>query len=131
MIACVVLGRMTAFDVRAHVPAVEFRSAAGSFGAIASADPLWHGPGVSDAKVNLFGFQPVEFIKILIVLFLAGYFAQRWEFLRVLERTASRAGEYYASTSTCRGSNTSARAAGGRGVCSCSSSCKRISDPRC
>ena len=43
------------------------------------------GPGLSDAKVNLFGFQPVEFIKILIVLFLAGYFAQRWEFLRVLK----------------------------------------------
>ena len=35
--------------------------------------------------MNLFGFQPVEFIKILIVLFLAGYFAQRWEFLRVLK----------------------------------------------
>jgi cell division protein FtsW (lipid II flippase) len=43
------------------------------------------GPGVSDAKVNLFGFQPAEFIKLLIVLFLAGYFAQRWEFLRVLK----------------------------------------------
>ena len=44
-------------------------------------------------KVNLFGFQPVEFIKILIVLFLAGYFAQRWEFLRVLkERRPELAG---------------------------------------
>ena len=35
--------------------------------------------------MNLFGFQPVEFIKILMVLFFAGYFAQRWEFLRVLK----------------------------------------------
>ena len=46
---------------------------------------LGTGPGLSDAKVNLFGFQPVEFIKILIILFLAGYFAKRWEFLRVLK----------------------------------------------
>jgi cell division protein FtsW (lipid II flippase) len=42
------------------------------------------GPGTSDAKVNLFGFQPVEAIKILLVFFLAGYFASRWEFLREL-----------------------------------------------
>ena len=42
------------------------------------------GPGTSDAKVNLFGTQPVELIKILLVFFLAGYFAKRWEFLREL-----------------------------------------------
>ena len=42
------------------------------------------GPGGSDAKVNLFGFQPVEAIKILVVLFLAGYLHDRWEFLRDL-----------------------------------------------
>ena len=42
------------------------------------------GPGGSDAKVNLFGFQPVEAVKILIVLFLAAYFFDRWEFLREL-----------------------------------------------
>jgi cell division protein FtsW (lipid II flippase) len=40
------------------------------------------GPGASDAKVNFLGFQPVELIKILIALFLAGYFADRWELLR-------------------------------------------------
>jgi cell division protein FtsW (lipid II flippase) len=45
------------------------------------------GPGGSDAKVNLLGFQPVEAIKILIVLFLAGYFYDRWEFLRELPET--------------------------------------------
>lgn len=43
------------------------------------------GPGASDAKVNLLGFQPVEIIKILLVLFLAGYFARRWELLRELK----------------------------------------------
>lgn len=42
------------------------------------------GPGTSDAKVNLLGFQPVEVIKILVVLFLAGYFAKEWEVLREL-----------------------------------------------
>jgi cell division protein FtsW (lipid II flippase) len=41
-----------------------------------------YGPGASDAKVNLFGFQPVELIRILLILFLAGYFAQRWDILR-------------------------------------------------
>ncbi|MBI1895706.1 MAG: FtsW/RodA/SpoVE family cell cycle protein [Acidobacteria bacterium] len=43
------------------------------------------GPGTSDAKVNLLGFQPVEVIKILLVFFFAGYFARRWELLRTLE----------------------------------------------
>jgi cell division protein FtsW (lipid II flippase) len=50
------------------------------------------GPAGSDAKVNLFGVQPVELIKILFVLFLAGYFVERWEFLRELrERRAGLA----------------------------------------
>ena len=43
------------------------------------------GPGTSDAKVNLLGVQPVEGIRLLVVLFLAGYFSQRWEFLRELK----------------------------------------------
>jgi cell division protein FtsW (lipid II flippase) len=49
------------------------------------------GPGTSDAKVNLMGVQPVEAIRVLVVLFLAGYFANRWEILRSLKepRTAA------------------------------------------
>jgi cell division protein FtsW (lipid II flippase) len=43
------------------------------------------GPGTSDAKVNLMGVQPVEAIRVLVVLFLAGYFAHRWEALRALK----------------------------------------------
>jgi cell division protein FtsW (lipid II flippase)/cell division protein FtsI/penicillin-binding protein 2 len=43
------------------------------------------GPGTSDAKVNLLGVQPVEAIRVLVVLFLAGYFASRWELLRSLK----------------------------------------------
>jgi cell division protein FtsI/penicillin-binding protein 2/cell division protein FtsW (lipid II flippase) len=46
------------------------------------------GPGNSDARVNLFGFQPVEAIKILLVLFLAGYFAQHWELIREVRQAA-------------------------------------------
>lgn len=46
------------------------------------------GPTGSDAKVNLGPFQPVELIKILIVLFLAGYFALNWERLRDLHQKA-------------------------------------------
>jgi cell division protein FtsW (lipid II flippase) len=51
------------------------------------------GPGTSDAKVNLFGFQPVPAVCLLVVLFLASYFAERWEFLRELResRGAARA----------------------------------------
>jgi cell division protein FtsW (lipid II flippase)/cell division protein FtsI/penicillin-binding protein 2 len=43
------------------------------------------GPGVSGAKVNLLGVQPVEAIRLLVVLFLAGYLARRWELLRELK----------------------------------------------
>jgi cell division protein FtsI/penicillin-binding protein 2/cell division protein FtsW (lipid II flippase) len=42
------------------------------------------GPAGNDAKVNLGPFQPVEFVKILLVLFLAGYFTRHWERLRDL-----------------------------------------------
>ena len=41
-----------------------------------------HGPGASSAKVNLGPLQPIEGIRLLLALFLAGYFAQRWELLR-------------------------------------------------
>jgi cell division protein FtsI/penicillin-binding protein 2/cell division protein FtsW (lipid II flippase) len=45
------------------------------------------GPGTSDAKVNLFGFQPVEIIRVLLVFFLAGYFARCWDVLRHARET--------------------------------------------
>jgi cell division protein FtsW (lipid II flippase)/cell division protein FtsI/penicillin-binding protein 2 len=44
------------------------------------------GPTGSDAKVNLGPFQPVELIKVLLVFFLAGYFAHNWERLRDLHQ---------------------------------------------
>jgi len=50
------------------------------------------GPTGNDAKVNLGPFQPVELIKILIVLFLAGYFTRNWERLRDLRERRVFAG---------------------------------------
>ncbi len=47
---------------------------------------LGSGPTGSDAKVNLGPFQPVEVIKVLLVFFLAGYFAHNWERLRDLHQ---------------------------------------------
>ncbi len=44
------------------------------------------GPGSSDARVNLLGFQPVEAMRIFLVLFLAGYFASTWDALRELRQ---------------------------------------------
>jgi cell division protein FtsW (lipid II flippase) len=42
------------------------------------------GPGRSNAKVNLGPVQPIEAIRLLLALFLAGFFARRWELLRDL-----------------------------------------------
>src|SRR4029079_5237601 len=46
--------------------------------------PLGSGPSGSGAKVNLGPFQPIEAIRILLALFLAGYFSRRWELLRAV-----------------------------------------------
>ena len=43
---------------------------------------LGSGPAGSGAKVNLFGVQPIEVIRLLAVLALASYFSRRWELLR-------------------------------------------------
>jgi cell division protein FtsW (lipid II flippase) len=43
------------------------------------------GPGRSGVKVNLWGGQPVEVIRLLEVAFLAGYLGSRWEYLRSLK----------------------------------------------
>ena len=40
------------------------------------------GPSGSSAKVNLGPGQPIEAIRLLLALFLAGYFARNWELLR-------------------------------------------------
>ena len=49
---------------------------------------LGGGPSGSGAKVNLFGVQPIEAIRLLAVLALASYFSRRWEMLRELSTPA-------------------------------------------
>ena len=46
------------------------------------------GPGASHARVNLGPIQPIEAIRILLALFLAGYFARNWELLRAVRADA-------------------------------------------
>jgi len=48
------------------------------------------GPGRSGAKVNLGPVQPIEAIRLLLALFLAGFFARRWELLRALRANVIR-----------------------------------------
>jgi cell division protein FtsW (lipid II flippase) len=48
------------------------------------------GPGGSQAKVNLGPVQPIEAIRLLLALFLAGYFARRWELLRQVRSRSIR-----------------------------------------
>ena len=51
---------------------------------------LGGGPGSSGAKVNLGPVQPIEAIRLLLTLFLAGFFARRWELLRQTTATTFR-----------------------------------------
>ncbi len=46
------------------------------------------GPGGSTARVNLGPVQPIEAIRLLVVLFLAGYLSRRWELLRQLRQVS-------------------------------------------
>ncbi|MFI5076686.1 MAG: FtsW/RodA/SpoVE family cell cycle protein, partial [Vicinamibacteria bacterium] len=48
------------------------------------------GPGTSGAKVNLGPVQPIEAIRLLLALFLASFFARRWELLRQTSATVVR-----------------------------------------
>jgi cell division protein FtsW (lipid II flippase)/cell division protein FtsI/penicillin-binding protein 2 len=47
------------------------------------------GPGSSGVKVNLFGAQPVEMIRLLVVFALAAYFGRRLELVRELSEPAT------------------------------------------
>ena len=79
---CVLLAIASAFDYERLLGKLSFVPLLASFALSALLIVFGYGPGTSDAKVNLFGFQPVELIRILLILFLAGYFAQRWDILR-------------------------------------------------
>ena len=81
---CVVLAGASTVDYRRISGKLSYVFLIASFLLSAGLIFFGSGPTGSDAKVNLLGFQPAEVIRVLIVFFLAGYFAERWEFLRTL-----------------------------------------------
>jgi len=82
LMGCVLMAIASALDYERWLGKLSFVPLLASFALSALLIIFGYGPGASDAKVNLFGFQPVEVIRILLILFLAGYFAQRWDVLR-------------------------------------------------
>jgi cell division protein FtsW (lipid II flippase) len=87
---CVLLGVASMLDYERLFGKLSFVPLVASFALSALLVLLGSGPGTSDAKVNLLGFQPVEIIRLLLVLFLAGYFGQRWDMLRHARETRGR-----------------------------------------
>jgi len=82
VLGCVLLTAAAMLDFERLAGKLSFVPLLGSFALSAALILFGSGPGTSDAKVNLLGFQPVEIIRILLVFFLAGYFASRWDVLR-------------------------------------------------
>src|SRR5579871_4623949 len=89
-LGCVLLAIACSLDYEKLFGKLSFVPLLASFALSALLMIFGTGPGTSDAKVNLFGFQPVEIIRILLILFLAGYFAQRWDVLRHARETRPR-----------------------------------------
>jgi cell division protein FtsW (lipid II flippase) len=83
----VLLAAGSAIDFERLMGKLSFVPLLASFGLSALLILFGSGPGSSDAKVNLLGFQPVEIIRLLLVFFLAGYFASRWDILRHARET--------------------------------------------
>jgi cell division protein FtsW (lipid II flippase)/cell division protein FtsI/penicillin-binding protein 2 len=81
--ACLLLPLFRAFDYRRYARWI-YTPLLAAFALFAALTVAGSGPTGSDSKVNLGPFQPVEAIKVLLVFFMAGYFANRWEWLRDL-----------------------------------------------
>ncbi len=86
-IGCLLLAVISTLDLRRLTGGVTFLPLIASFVLSLLLIVFGSGPGASDAKVNLLGFQPVEIIRLLLILFLAGYFATRWDVLRHARET--------------------------------------------
>ncbi len=87
VIGCVLLAALAMLDFRRLFGQLSFVPLIASFVLSALLIAFGSGPGTSDAKVNLLGFQPVEIIRLLLVFFLAGYFANTWDVLRHARET--------------------------------------------
>lgn len=84
VLGCVALALASTLDYRRLTGKLSYLFLLASFVLSAALILFGSGPSGSDARVNLLGIQPAEIIRILIVFFLAGYFAERWQFLRAL-----------------------------------------------
>jgi cell division protein FtsW (lipid II flippase) len=85
LIGCVVMGAVSIFSVRrALLRDLSYLPLTAALMLAVLVVLFGDGPWPSDAKVNLGPVQPVEAIRLLLALFLAGYFARRWELLRGL-----------------------------------------------
>lgn len=83
LVGCVGLALASLIDFRrSALAAFTYLPLAGALGLSAVLLIFGSGPAGSNAKVNLGPVQPVEAIRLLLGLFLAGYFARRWELLR-------------------------------------------------
>jgi cell division protein FtsW (lipid II flippase)/cell division protein FtsI/penicillin-binding protein 2 len=91
---CLILAAASTVDYDRATGPFSYTPLVLSFGLSVALIVFGTGPGASDAKVNLFGFQPVELIKLLTIFFLAGYFARNWELLRVLRQRHPRIPEW-------------------------------------
>jgi cell division protein FtsW (lipid II flippase) len=87
---CLLLAALSTLDYERLLGKLTFVPLLASFALSAALILFGHGPGSSGAKVNLLGFQPVEIIRLLLVLFLAGYFGRRWDVLRHARETRPR-----------------------------------------
>ncbi|MGA9108405.1 MAG: FtsW/RodA/SpoVE family cell cycle protein [Bryobacteraceae bacterium] len=92
-LGCVLMAAAALLNFERLTGGLSFVPLLASFALSALLIAFGSGPGTSDAKVNLLGFQPVEIIRVLLVFFLAGYFARNWDVLRHARETrASMAG---------------------------------------
>src|ERR1019366_9503865 len=87
---CLLLAAASGLNYERLLGKLSFVPLLASFALSAALVLFGSGPGTSDAKVNLLGFQPVEIVRLLLVLFLAGYFAERWDVLRHARETRPR-----------------------------------------
>jgi cell division protein FtsW (lipid II flippase) len=83
---CIALAAFSAIDYQRRFSRLSFVPLIAALLLALALGVFGSGPSGSDAKVNLFFFQPVEIIRILVVFFLAGYFAQNWDALRQLKQ---------------------------------------------
>ncbi len=87
VLGAILLAGLSALDYQKLLGKLTFVPLLASFALSVLLILFGHGPGTSDAKVNLLGFQPVEIIRLLLILFLAGFFASRWDVLRHARET--------------------------------------------